>query len=450
MASKVIPAKTPAETALARAFEQWRDLLPGDRDVARRREDAFHAFDSAGLPHRRVEAWHYTDLRNLMREAFPLAKAPSAAALQTLEQALANSATALRIVLVDGFFAQELSSALPGGVKVQPLASALSTGRQDILELFAQQGGADPILALNGALMQDGAIIEVAPGAVIEEPLHLVHAFTSPSDAACFTRSTLILGEGARARLAESCEYPSSAATQANACLVVSLADGAWLAHTGAIRANTANSMRFDTLTARLGAGTKFESFVFIDGQGLVRRQLLLRCEGENAEVNLSGVSLLGGHQHADTTLFIEHAMRASTSRVSFRTILDDASTGIFQGRIAVAPEAQKTDAKMLSRAILLSDAAAMNNKPELEIFADDVACGHGATCGGLNAEQLFYLRTRGLKRPEAEALLLEAFASELIDDIGNETLIAEFRRRVRAWLAGRTAASSDHSLERA
>ncbi|MCI0467848.1 MAG: SufD family Fe-S cluster assembly protein, partial [Beijerinckiaceae bacterium] len=173
-------------------------------------------------------------------------------------------------------------------------------------------------------------------------------------------------------------------------------------------------------------------------GTGLMRRQMFVGLQGMGSEALLSGVSLLAGREHADTALRVEHAAQSCVSRENFKYILDGEATGVFQGRIHVAQGAQKTDGKMLSKAILLSDRAAMNNKPELEIFADDVACGHGAACGGLDAGQLFYLQSRGLPFAQAEALLLEAFAGELADGIGHEGLVKAFRREISAWLSAR------------
>jgi Fe-S cluster assembly protein SufD len=196
--------------------------------------------------------------------------------------------------------------------------------------------------------------------------------------------------------------------------------------------------VRLESAMVRIGARAKFDSFALVAGIGLVRRQMFVRFEGAESETSLSGVSLLSGREHADTTLLVEHVAPGCVSRETFKYILDEEATGVFQGKIHVAPGAQKTDGKMLCKAMLLSDMAAMNNKPELEIFADDVACGHGATCGGLDIDQLFYLQTRGLPFAQAEALLLEAFAGELVDGIGHEGLIKAFRREVSAWLSAR------------
>jgi Fe-S cluster assembly protein SufD len=464
MSAEIIHAKTPAETFLANAFERSKTKLPGNAGVAKWRDDSFQRFHAAGLPHRRIEAWHYTDLRALMRDALPVAAPPDTVALDALREAFAAAGTpAPRLVLVDGFFVPELSTQMPDGIKINSLASVLAGGRPDLIALLSSQdlgtqdlGTEDSIVALNAALMQDGVIIEVAAGTQIAEPIHLIHVTSSPLPAAHFSRSALILGAGAAIRLAESCYVANPAgeavASQANTCLIVSVGDGARLAHTAMVTGKATHGVRLETMLARVGAGAKFDSFALVSGIGLVRRQTFLRFDGAGAEASFSGASLLGGREHADTTLAVEHMAPACRSRETYKYILDEEATGVFQGKIHVAPKAQKTDGKMLSRAVLLSDMAAMNNKPELEIFADDVVCGHGATCGGLDAEQLFYLQTRGLPHPEAEALLLEAFVGELIDGIGDDGLINDFRSQVRAWLAARQQATTvaNRDMERA
>ncbi|WP_026607417.1 Fe-S cluster assembly protein SufD [Methylocapsa acidiphila] len=442
MSAQIIPTRTPAETALAEAFAAAKPALPGGAEVAKLREESFAAFHDAGLPHRRVEAWHYTDLRALMREALPIAPLPAAAAIEALRAEFAGpGALAQRLVLVDGAFAPELSDSMPAGVVVRSLASVLAEGRPDLIALLAGQGlGAkDPIAALNAALMQDGVVIEVAPGAQIAEPINLVYATAASAPSACFTRSLIVVGAGASVRLAETSHGKGARRGQTFGCLVVSVGDGAKFDHTAMVTETVAGSVRLETFIAHVGAEAKFDSFALITGGGLVRRQIFMRFDGADSVASLRGVSLLRGREHADTTLFVEHGAPNCSGRETFKYILDEESTGVFQGKIHVAPHAQKTDGKMLSRALLLSDTAAMNNKPELEIFADDVACGHGATCGGLNVDQLFYLQARGLPFAEAESLLLDAFAGELVDEIENEALVAGFRAEIAKWLSARS-----------
>lgn len=440
MSAQIIPTRTAAETALADAFGAAKAKLPGGAAAAKLREESFGDFFEAGLPHRRVESWHYTDLRTIMREALPIAPAPSEAAIAALRAELAASGPSQRLVLVDGYFVPELSDTLPAGVTVRSLASALSDSSTDLIALLSAQNHnvKDPILSLNAALMQDGVVIEVAPGAEIAEPIHLIHATAAGPSYARFQRSLVLVGAGASVTIAELNHGEGGRTGQTFGCLIFSVGAGARARHVAGVTGGKAGSLRLESFVAELGAKAKFDSFALITGAGLVRRQIFMRFAGEEAEAALSGVSLLCGRDHADTTLFVEHAAPGCVGRETFRYILDDEATGIFQGKIRVEPEAQKTDGKMLSRALLLSDGAAMNNKPELEIFADDVACGHGATCGGLNPDQLFYIQARGLPQAEAEALLLEAFAGELVDDIGHENLVVALRSDVASWLASR------------
>ena len=221
MSADIIQARTPAEIFLASAFDESKARLPGNACVAKWREDAFRVFAASGLPHRRIEAWHYTDLRALMRDALPVATAPGATVLSALREEFAamGEMAAPRLVLVDGFFAPELSGGLPEGLKVSSLACVLTEGRPDLIALLSSQdlwqdlaqdlGTRESIVALNAALMQDGVVIEVAPGTVLAEPVHLIHVTASPVPAAHFSRSALIIGAGASIRLAEACHQPS-------------------------------------------------------------------------------------------------------------------------------------------------------------------------------------------------------------------------------------------------
>ncbi|MEW6436964.1 MAG: Fe-S cluster assembly protein SufD [Pseudomonadota bacterium] len=442
MSIQIIPTATAAENALAEAFREAKANLPGTASVAEQRAQAFEAFARAGLPNRRIEAWHYTDLRNLMRRALPLAPLPSQAQIAKLA-AEAAELPSPRLVLVDGVFAPDLSGPLPAGVKVTSLAAALAEGEPALIEGLAAAWAEadDAMVSLNAALMQDGLVIDVAPGTVLEAPLHIVYATVASEPAARFSRSLVRVGAGATFRLNEMSLGQGGRTGQTNNVLIFDIGDNANVAHSLSLTGTEPNSLRLETFLVKVGARAKFDSFALITGAGLVRRQIYKLFNGADAKASLRGVSLLRGREHADTTLFVRHSAPGCEGRQNFRYILDDEATGVFQGKIVVDRIAQKTDGRMLAKALVLSDEATMNSRPELEIFADDVACGHGATIGGLSEDQLFYLQSRGLPAHEAEALLLEAFAAELVDEIGDEDLIAAYRADVAAWLAGRADA---------
>ena len=439
----VVLAKTETGRALSDIFAVARSRLPGAGKVADIRRQAFEAYESAGLPHRRVEDWKYTDLRVLMRDVLPLAAAPDAAALKRAGVALKLHAIAgvRRLVLVDGAFAPDLSEMgdLETGTVVRTLRDVLEARDAAVqAQLFAPQDS-DPMVALNSAMMTDGVVIEVAAGAVLTRPLHIVHIASGAAPAAMFTRSLLKLGKGAGATLVESYIAAEGAKTyQVHDSLVVSIGDGARLDHMRLIE-DGREAFNISSGVVTLGAKAHYNTFGMTSGAHVSRYQAVISFAGEGSKVETNGVNLLNGRQHADTTLFLDHAVPNCSSREIFRAVVDDRGHSVFQGRIIVRPKAQKTDAKMMTRALLLSDEAEADNKPELEIFADDVTCGHGATTGALDESLLFYLRARGLSEKEAQALLIQAFVGEAIESIADDALRELASSAAQRWLAARS-----------
>jgi Fe-S cluster assembly protein SufD len=432
-------AKTDGGRALSETFALARPRLPGAGKVAETRRQAFEAYERIGLPHRRIEDWKYTDLRVLMREVLPLAASPDAAALARAAAVLQLHAIdgVRRLVLVDGMFAPKLSdlSNLEKGLGIRTLREVLETG--DAPQLFAPDIS-NPMVALNSAMMTDGLVIDVADGAVLKQPLHIVHIAGGNVPAAMFTRSLLNVGKAAGATLVESFIAADGAkAYQAHDSLVVSIGDGARLDHVRLIE-DSREAFNISSSVVTLGAKAHFNTFGMTSGALVSRYQAVIKVAGEGSQVETNGVNLLNGRQHADTTLFLDHAVPNCSSREVFRAVLDDRGHSVFQGRIIVRPDAQKTDAKMMTRALLLSDEAEADNKPELEIFADDVTCGHGATTGALDESLLFYLRARGLSEKAAQALLIQAFVGEAIESIVNDNLRELAIAAAERWLAAR------------
>jgi Fe-S cluster assembly protein SufD len=296
----------------------------------------------------------------------------------------------------------------------------------------------DIAVALNTALMGDGAVIRVGTGATIERPIHLLFV-ASDNPAATFTRSLVVVGEGARVMLIESHEGPAGSDYQVNSALELFVGEKAHVDHVKII-GEGAQALHVSTLAAAVGAEARFNGFTFTIGGAVVRNQMFLNFDGENTVAGIRGATLIKGRQHADTTLVANHIARSCQSREVFKTILDDEAHGVFQGRIIVRHGAQKTDAKMMTQALLLSDSAEADNKPELEIFADDVQCGHGATAGALDEELKFYLMARGIPAAEAEALLIQAFLGEAIEGIEHAGLREALMDQVAAWLKARAS----------
>jgi Fe-S cluster assembly protein SufD len=435
-------AKTGTERAPSDIFAVARDRLPGTGRIAEARRQAFEAYERAGLPHRRIEEWKYTDLRVLMREVLPLAPEPDATALKRAAAALKLHAIAgvLRLVLVDGVFAPKLSETadVEQGLNIRTLRQVLEAGDSALqAQLFAPDNS-DAMVALNSAMMTDGVVIEVADGAVLIQPLHIVHIASGAEPAAMFTRSLLRIGKAANATVVESYIAADGAkAYQVHDSLVVSIGDGARLDHVRLIE-DGREAFNISSAVVTLGADAHFNTFGMTSGSNVSRYQPVIAFAGEGSRVEANGVNLLNGRQHADSTLLLDHAVPNCASREIFRAVIDDRGHSVFQGRIIVRPHAQKTDAKMMTRALLLSDEAEADNKPELEIFADDVTCGHGATAGALDENLLFYLRARGLSEKEAQALLIQAFVGEAIESIANDALRELAILAAERWLAAR------------
>jgi len=440
MTAEVRQIKTAAEEALAEAFAARKATLGRDPLVAQR-EAAFGRFAAEGLPHRRVEDWKYTDLRALMREAKPLAGPPDAAGIARAKKsgAALRGVEGRRIVLVDGAFVPGLSdlAALEAGLTIGSMAQALASD-SEVVRLVGTVAPTDDVAAaLNTAFMGDGVVIRVADGVTLARPIHLVFAYTASAAAAVFARSLIVIGKGARVTLIESHEGPDDVDYQVNNALELMISDDAKVAH---VKVGTEGSraLHISTLMASLGAHGELNDLSFTTGGSVVRNQIHLRYAGEGAAATIAGASLIKGRQHVDTTLVVDHALRGGTSRELFKSVLDGESHGVFQGKIIVRPGAQQTDARMMTRALLLSEAAEADNKPELEIFADDVQCGHGATAGALDRDLLFYLKARGIPGHEAEALLIQAFVGEALETIANDELRGALADAAATWLKAR------------
>lgn len=431
----ITPIKSAAETAIEQAFAGAKATLP----AAAMREEAFRRYAAKGLPHRRVEEWKYTDLRALMREAAPLAAKPSAdvAAKALLDAKGFGIEGATRIGIVDGHV-MERPAGLPVGVTLVSLAEALTAQHPLLARLGAVEiAQGNHAIDLNGAFMTDGAVLHVAAGTQVETPLHIAFVTLAASAVATATRSLIVVEEGASLTLLESHESADGIGHQPNHVMEMIVGDEAVITHVR-LNAESDKALALSTLTAHLGRKTKLFTTNAVFGSAVARHQVFVKYAGADAHASINGTAMLRGSEHSDTTLVVDHAEPGGESRELFRTIVDDDATGVFQGKIIVRQKAQKTDGQMMSGALLLGEGSTMYNKPELEIFADDVLCAHGATCGALDDDLLFYLMARGLPKAEAEALMIQAFVGEVVEAIEHEGVREGLAARVEGWLKAR------------
>lgn len=428
--------RTAAERGIIDQYASEKAALPGDAAVAAIREKAFAGFEAKGLPHRRVEEWKYTDLRREMREALPLAAAVDTASAKQAVAAVKDFGTAAgyRIVFVNGLYAPELSD-IDGlkGVTISSLSAELAAGRPAGLgELAADVE--DAALGLNTAFMRDGAVIRVADGVEVDKAIELLHVATGEA-AATYMRHVVHVGAGSKVRFLDAYEGFECSGYQTNVAVELYAADGAdvgWVK----LQEEAHDALHVGSFLARLGEKVEFNHFTFTSGARVSRGQAFVTFAGEHSNAGLRGTTLIGDDQHADITLIIDHAVPHCDSREYFKAVINDRAKGVFQGRINVHRHAQKTDGQMMTQSLLLSEEAEMAYKPELEIFADDVQCAHGATSGQIDEDLLFYLRARGIPEDEARTLLVLAFLAEAIEEIGDDDVVESLEARTRAWLA--------------
>ena len=410
--------QTAADAFLAR-YEGLRERLPGDRD---RRDEAALALRERGLPTVREEAWRYTNLRPVAEARFTEALTNVGAAETLLGRLPALDAP--RLVLVDGRFRADLSDA-PTGIVVESFAR-----RPDFGTLA--QPGREHLVALNTMLAEDGVWITVPPGldaGVLQ--LVSIGAGAAGRATAFHPRHTVRLGRGARLTLVELAV--GEGVYLHNPVTTVMVAEDAALSHVR-LQDEAPKSFYLSTLYATVAARATYDSFMLNLGARLARTEIHARLSGAGGMTHLNGAQLLGGAQHGDITTVVSHDAPSCGSRQTIKNVLDAHARGVFQGRIEVARAAQKTDGYQMNQALLLSPDAEIDSKPQLEIFADDVKCSHGATVGELDAAQLFYLRTRGVPEAEARAMLVRAFLTEALDAVADERVRAVLDDALTAW----------------
>ena len=403
--------------------------------LTKRRAAAAERFTALGLPTRRDEAWRFTDLRPLQRLSF--AAAPAEKDRHPVDTAPWHlSGPTHRLVLVNGCFVPELSAvgALPAGAWLATTAETLAQRPERLRPAFdaTDETGAQAFSALNAALFTDGFVLALEDGVTLDRPVEVIHLGAAAAPHRQHLRSAVLMGAGSRASLIET--FAGNGSYWTNAVVVIRLAEKAVLCH---IRLQDEGKEAIHLAAARvtLAEAADYASFAMTLGARLSRQDTFVRLDGEGARCGLDGAYLLRGESEATTATFVDHAAPKGVTRELFKGVVDDRAHGVFLGRIGVRPEAQQTDAHQLNRNLLLSRRATVDTKPELEIFADDVKCSHGATVGDLDEAALFYLNARGIPTGEARRMLIDAFAAETLDRVEDSGLREHLARHLARWL---------------
>ena len=401
------------------------DALGALRLAARER------FAGSGFPTRRNEAWKFTELKPLIETRFAPSQEAEPGALPELAQSD-------RLVFVNGRFdaARSHVGTLPEGVVLGSFADWARRNPEAASAVFDLEGGAErAFLSLNAAFVSDGLVLVVPDGVQLERRIHVVHWSRAETAAASHVKHVVRLGDGAAATVVES--FAGEGGYWTNVSETVELGDLARLGHYK-VQNEAAEAFHTAHLATTIGKGGHYDGFLLTLGGRLARQDVRATLAGPHAFCGYSGAYLLGGRQEATVNSLIRHAAPNGQTREVFKGCVADRGHGVFQGKILVDSPAQKTDAYQLNKTMLLSDRAVMDSKPELEIYADDVKCSHGATVGDLDETALFYLRSRGIETEAARRMLIEAFVVDAVELVEDEIVRAALIDAIGVWLQAR------------
>ncbi len=404
------------------------------------RRAAIARFAELGFPTTKDEDWRFTSVTPIAQTAFArTGDGQAEPAPRALAPFVFAGLDCSRVVFVNGRFSPVLSAlgTLPPGVKVDGLARALTAERGLLERHLAQYAGfhEDAFCALNTAFIEDGGFVYLPRGTVLEVPIHLLYVSTETAEPLItHPRNLIVAEEDSQATVVEDYVSLGDGVAFSNAVTEVVVGQNGVLSHTLIERENT-RSFNVSTLRIQQGRSSSVASHSVLLGGALVRNNVHPVMAGEGCDCLINGLFLATGRQHMDNYMKVEHASPHCGSRQFYHGILDGQSRGVFHGRIIVHKDAQKTDAKQTNRNLLLSEDAQIDTKPQLEIYADDVKCTHGATIGQINEDAVFYLRSRGIGRDAARALLLFAFAEECLERMKIAPIRKHLEELVAAWL---------------
>ena len=413
------------------------------------REEAFARFSELGLPTTHDEDWRFTNIAAIARTNFSLPRGADSDVTDAQFEPFLLAGTGAQLVFVNGQFAPALSSkaGLPAGVTVSSLKQEIGKGSKLVASHLGRylDLGRDAFCALNTAFAEDGAFIHIAPGTVVEAPIRLLFVSTeTASPLMVHPRNLLLIEREAQAEIIEEYVSVGRGTVLSNSATELAAGESSTVSHY-MIEREHEKAFNISTLRVQQERSANVASHSVLLGGGLVRNNVHPVLAGEGGECLINGLFIGSGRQHLDNYMYVEHASPHSSSRQFYNGILDEAAHGVFHGRIVVHKNAQKTDAKQTNRNLLLSDDAQIDTKPQLEIYADDVKCTHGATIGQLEENALFYLRSRGIDEVSARGLLLGAFAHECVGRMRPGTARNHTERLIAAHLSSMSHRRQPH-----
>jgi Fe-S cluster assembly protein SufD len=393
------------------------------------REAGAAAFATLGFPSTRGEDWKYTSVSAIANAAYGAAiERPATVVNEAALEPYTFGGTWPLVVFVNGRLSPQLSTldALPEGVRVLDLATA-STQEPELLARFlgaAAESNRDGFTALNAAFAGEGVLLHVAKEMVSDTPVHILHVMDAQgANLMSHPRHVMVVERHAKASVVESYIGLDEVPYLTNAVVEAFVEDGATL-QVVRVQRESRLAQHVSTVEARQGRDSHFVTFTFQTGASLSRSNVFTVLAGEGCGCTINGLYMLDGDQHGDHQTRVEHVAPNCFSREQYKGLLDDRSHGVFNGKVYVHPEAQKTDGKQTNHTLLLSEQAQIDTKPQLEIFADDVKCTHGATVGRMDETSLFYLKSRGVGKVLAKQLLMYAFAADVLETIENQTIV--------------------------
>ncbi len=435
------PVKMQDTNSYLEGFSQFEKKAPGSDLSGLRsiRQDAITRFSELGFPTVRDEDWRFTNIAPISRASFQLSQnGQCALSHKEIEKFTPQGLSGIQLIFVNGRCLQALSSfkSLPKGIKVNSLVMALDKDR-DLIEHHLTRYAdyqKDAFLALNTAFMEDGAFVYIHKGTVLEEPIHLLYITTTAGVPTINNPRNLILVEdNSQATIVEQHVSLNDSVYFSNVVTEAVVESNSVLNHF-MIERESKRAFNVSTLRVQQGRSSNVTSHSVLLGGAIVRNNVHPVLAGEGSECYINGLFMSTGRQHMDNYMKVEHAGPHCDSRQLYKGVLDGRSRGVFHGRIIVHKDAQKTDAKQTNRNLLLSDEAKIDTKPQLEIYADDVKCTHGATIGQLDENAIFYLRSRGMALDSARALLLFAFTNEILERVKVEPIREYLESLVTDW----------------